>query len=286
MPITAICDGCSTTHRLRDTARGKRFKCKGCGKDLTAEDSLDSANGPSEFEAHSDVDDEPASSPRSRKRATSKTSQSRGKVFPVPMSETHVLSGINCVYFGFMILSLLMVVIVVSSLLGPVRVARMMPLLSVVGFLASILTAAGKMMCLSAPSQMQGKKFIYVAVAIDLLALLLPILGLFVPLPRVLVGATNLFSFAGLICFVLFLKSLGQFIEESDVSDRAENVLTFGGAFIGLWLVMIALLIASPKGAVFLVLIFGFALVVVGALLGIRYAGLLNSCRYAVLSAR
>lgn len=36
MPIDVICDGCDKRFRLKDELAGKRFKCKGCGKVLTA----------------------------------------------------------------------------------------------------------------------------------------------------------------------------------------------------------------------------------------------------------
>ena len=37
MPISVTCDECSATHRVRDDAVGKRFKCKGCGSSLLIE---------------------------------------------------------------------------------------------------------------------------------------------------------------------------------------------------------------------------------------------------------
>lgn len=289
MPILVTCDNCSTPHRLKDSAVGKQFKCKTCGHELiaAAEDLAES----DDIEVPGNNDDfADGLRPPKRKRSGNRSEPSKSSR-SVRVSQTRLLTGINLVYIGFVMFVLVILGGAISGFFAPLRGLQSvalgrMPLVTIACILAGIVTAVGKLLCLTAPPQMTGKNFIIAAVSLDGVAFLLPILSLFVPLLRLFAMGANLISLAGFVCFVLFLKCVGQFVNEPDVVERADRVMTMGWCSIGSWIVMLGVVIFGGRGGLLLVAILGFVTLICGVMLAIRYAGLLNSCRYAVLEAK
>jgi len=287
------CDACGDSRRVKDEAIGKRFKCQGCGKVLTVtsaesdSDQYDLTGIDVSAEAAIDQDDE--SVPR-RARSKSGGSKPRPKSRTIRLSDTRVLTGLQCVFFGFLIFVAILVWIAVGSFLSPRQLVASMRVISLIGFGATLLTVTGKLLCLTAPPQMPGKEFLFVAAGIDVLSLLLTIIRMTASLPPVLSQIVSLLNMPmtaiGFLTFVLFLKNLGKFTQESDVVERADGTLLMGFLFTGTWLTIACLPFAARGAAMgVMVLVLGLPLLVLGVLTAIRYFGLLNASRYAVLEA-
>lgn len=301
MPITVTCDECSESHRVKDDAVGKRFKCKGCGKSLKVEAPAPPEDGFSNFD-DAELSDEDAevegtesySRKKAPKLATSsrKSAQSKsGKPKSVPLRKTKVPLGIDFVFFGFLfyILVILIVVAVSWSNRGdPRKVGPILYWLTLSGFAATIVTTVGKLLCLTAPPQMSGKGTIYGAVGIDVLSISITIASLVTTLPALLTSAINLLSVAGFVGFILFLQQLGDFMCERDLRERGSGVLKMGIGVVVLWLLIVGLaMLALAKAIPLLVAgpgisLLWLVLLVVGIIFVIRYVGLLSTCRYAL----
>lgn len=297
MPITVTCDECLETHRVKDEAVGKLLKCKGCGRSLMIvappppEDDFGNLDETDFGDDEADDGDDRRASPK-RKALPKKTVKGKsGKSKPVPIHRTKVPLGVDCVFFGF-VLTCLAVLIASSvswSMKGdPKRVAQIVYLLSLGSIAATIITSIGKLLCLTAPSNMSGRGSIFVAVAIDLLSLSITVGSLVTVVPGVLRGAVHLVSLAGLVCFILFLQNLGDFLGERDLRERGYGVFKMGIGFVVLWLSMIGLgVLALANKLPLFVAGLGISLVslvwmVTGIIFVIRYGGLLLTCRYAL----
>jgi len=304
MALTVTCDECSKSYRVPDNAVGKRIKCKGCGNLLKIEaplDDLEDYEEDEESESDSaDGDDDlfdfrkrtskRQSTGGPRKKSTKRKSK---KSSPVSLGKSYVPLGISCVYFGFLGFVFLIIVTFVLGLLArsdPLTVYSALRVIVVLLTIANIVTTIGKVLCLTAPSRMPGKAFIYVAAGIDVTALSIGIARFFMYLPPVLVSSVNLIAVIALVCFVLFLKQLGHFMRDSEVADRAAGVLYLGISTVVLWLFILILGVfgiagvgARPNLAVALViLLMSLSLLVVAILGVVRYALLLSACRNAL----
>lgn len=303
MPITVTCDECSESHRLKDDAVGKRFKCKGCGKSLVVmapppEDEFGDFNEAdfADDEAN-DADGEYRRAAPKRKAAPKKTARAKsGRSKPVPIHQTKVPLGVDCVYFGFLLTILLVFIAFAISWSNrgqPLKVVPGVVLLGLswLGIAATIITTAGKLMCLTAPSNMSGRGSIFVAVAIDLLSLSITVSNFVTVIPPLLRGATNLLSIAGFVCFIVFLQNLGDFLGERDLRERGTGVLQLGIGIVVLLVLQVVLAVAfqaralPPIIAGLGILLLMLTLLAVGIWFVIRYAGLLSTCRYALSNA-
>ncbi|MFM9960126.1 MAG: hypothetical protein ACKV2Q_02760 [Planctomycetaceae bacterium] len=302
MPITVTCDVCSESHRVKDEAVGKKFKCKGCGKLLKVvapappEDDWEDAESYDDDAGESD-EDESYSRKKAPRRATSGSSRRKssssqsGKPKSVPLRKTKVPLGIDLVYYGFLLFILVVLGAFCVGLTLRGNVQQMTPILyglSLVSFAATIVTTAGKLMCLTAPPQMSGKGGLYFAVAIDVLSLLITVANMMKVLPPVLAGAISLLSVAGFVCFVVFLQNLGDFLGERDIRERGSGVLQWGIGVVVLWLLLIGLGVLAVARALPViiaglgVMLLGIVPLIVGIIAVIRYVGLLSTCRYAL----
>ena len=301
MPINVTCDECSESHRVKDDAAGKRFKCKGCGKSLKVEAPAPPEDDFSNFE-DAELNDEEAETEEaesfSRKKAPKRAAASRksspsksGKPKSVPLRKTKVPLGMECVFFGFLFYILVILIVFAVSWVNrsdPRKVGPILYWLTLSGFAATIVTTVGKLMCLTAPPQMSGKGTVYAAVAIDILSSSITIASLVRTLPALLTSAVNLLSVAGFVCFILFLQQLGDFMGERDLRERGSGVLKMGIGIVVLWLLIIGLaMLALAKALPLFVAGLGISLLwlvllVVGIIFVIRYAGLLSTCRYAL----
>ena len=295
MPITVTCDECSESHRVKDDAVGKRFKCKGCGKSLKVEaapppyiefDNIEQASVNDEFDESAHADGAPKRA-KSASRSSSKIKSSKPKL--VPLQKTKVPLGIDCVYFGFLLTIAVMfgAFALDWSFRGNLRILLPGLLgLLLLGFAANILTTIGKLMCLTAPPQMTGKWSISLSASIDILALVVGVAGHFRFLSPFVLAASKLIPIIGFLFFLLFLKQLGVFLGERDISERANGVAAVGIAIVVLWLAIILQLFVFPMRAAMVVgLLIGVILLIVGIIGVIRYLRLLTACRYALANS-
>lgn len=305
MPIIVMCDECSESHRVKDDAVGKTFKCKGCGKSLKIkapappEDDFGSIDDAELSDEVAHVKDD--SRQKARKRTTTKRKASNiksGPSKPVPLRNTKVPLGIDLVYFG--LLAYILIVLLTTALPFTLLLNRnnIQTLLSILGWLSlaifatTTVTTAGKLMCLTAPRHMAGRETIFVAVAIDVLPWLITLASWVTVVPPLLKAVVNVLSIAGFVCFLLFLRYLGDFIGERDLGERATGIFKLGIAGIALSVLQLGLasLAAAQAGDMPLdlagksmgVALLGITRGIVMIILVIRYVGLLSSCRYAL----
>ena len=305
MPITVTCDECSESHRVREDAIGKQFKCKGCGKLLKVaapappEDDFADFDESEFSDENSDDAGEPSreKAPRRAKSGTSarkSSASSSGKSKSVPIRRTKVPLGVDCVFFGF-VLTVLAVLIGVavswSMKRDPLKVVQIVYFLSLAGAAATLLTTVGKLLCLTAPPQMSGRGSIFVAVAIDVLSLSITVASMVTAVPPLLKGAVNLLSIAGLVCFIVFLQNLGDLLGERDLRERGSGVLNMGIGIVVLYVVVFvltALAVAKALPALIAglgLMLLGIVLLICGIIFVIRYGGLLLASRYALSNA-
>ncbi len=303
MPITVTCDKCSETHRVKDDAVGKRFKCKGCGKSLKVEAAAPPEDDFSGFD-DAELNDEDAeaddaesySRKKAPKRAASslKSASKSGKPKSVPIRRTKVPLGVDCVFFGFVLtgLVILMGFAVGWSMKGnPLRVVQVAYFLVFGGIAATIITTVGKLLCLTAPPQMSGRGSIFVAVAIDLLSLSITVASLVTAVPPLLRGAVNLLSITGLVCFIVFLQNLGDLLGERDLRERGSGVLNMGIGVVVLYALFVVLAVLGAARALpalvagLGLMLLGIVLLIAGIIFVIRYGGLLLASRYALSNA-
>lgn len=302
MSITVTCDDCSETHRVRDEAVGKRFPCKGCGKSLKVKAPLPVEELDDLEDADEDADDGDAdfdfsrSAPKRSKSSGIKKKSSQkgsGKRSSATLGRSLVPLGLNCIYWSFMTTVLIMISVFVVAFFSGRQLWFLLPFVMVMRVLAlgaGLVTMIGKLMCLTAPARMSGKPFIVIAALIDLLAFSLGIANLITDLPRPLAAGIGLISVAGFVCFILFLQQLGRHLRESDIVNRATGLLILGSTFVVTWLgiILMAALRANdvlilPAAALGVMMgIMGLALLVMGVLGVIRYAGLLSACCWAL----
>ena len=245
MPITIICDECSESHRVREDAVGKRFKCKGCGKGLMIETPRKkrAASAEEDYEDYDDddeVEDYDDAEPVRRRGGKSKGgSSSRSKRSKsLPIHKTLIVAGLRLVAAGFG----LMVLYCVSVSLLLMFPQYMLPYLRWINILmpcATIATAIGKVVCMSAPAHTSGKPFIYIAALADVAALCVFISPYFLANPPAISGSDVLISMVGTYCFVLFLRELGRFQRDDVVIHRATTLLNLFGFEIGIVLFII-----------------------------------------------
>lgn len=302
MPINVTCDECSESHRVKDDAVGKKFKCKGCGKSLVVAAPPPPEDDFANFDDDELNDDEAEDAEAySRKKAPKRTTSSRksslsksGKPKSVPIRRTKVPLGVDCVFFGFVLtcLVILMGFAVGWSMRGnPLRVVQIAYVLVFGGIAATIITTVGKLLCLTAPPQMAGRGSIFVAVAIDLLSLSITVVSLVTTVPPLLRGAIHLLSIAGLVCFIVFLQNLGDLLGERDLRERGSGVLNMGIGLVvlyGMFVVLGVLAVARALPALLAglgLMLLGLVLLVAAIIFAIRYGGLLLASRYALSNA-
>lgn len=294
MPINVICDECSESHRVREDAVGKRFKCKGCGKGLTI-DAPRKKRVASDEEDYEDYDDdnetedyddaEPVrrrTAGKSKARSSSRSKRSKS----LPIHKTMIVPGLRLVATGFGLLVLYFVCIALfpglvrAQILSPVSLMNYIRGMVVLMLCSSLVTAIGKVLCVSAP-QMSGKPFIYLAAGADVASICVNLGSFFVTIPSFLSRSVGLVSIIGMFCFVLFLRELGRFQGDDNITDRATHLLNLCGVQIGIMLFIVMGFFVSfihPVAWVVLSMIFGIVAIILGFVCVVIYAMLLSAC--------
>ncbi len=221
----------------------------------------------------------PVENRQSRKAETKETREA--------LRHSDVPLGITWVYYGFLLAVLVGVLEVVTSFASQRNIApgdlSASSVLSVLALAASFLTIVGKFMCLTAPSQMSGNGRVVLAVLLDAFAVFLCIAGKFMALSpelvMVLMAAIILLPIWGFTSFVMFLRNLGEFLGQRNITEKASGVLSF--VRILLIAVLILLLLSLVRAQPLAVLGLG-ALLIYGIVGSLRYLDLLSACRDAL----
>lgn len=267
MAIDVTCQ-CGKLLSIDDEFAGQRQKCPNCQKWLTLPKTPNRKT------------EQPGAESRKRRKAETKEARAALGHSDVPL-------GIAWVYYGFLLVILVSVLEIVVSLTSRRTVSQgevsAASVLNVLALAASFLTIIGKFMCLTAPSEMYGKGWIRQALLVDMLAVFLCVIGKSVALsPEMavaLVAAMILLPIWGFGSFVLFLRSLGEFLGQRNITEKAAGVLTFVRILLIAVLILLLLTLVNAQPLVVLGLV---ALLIYGIVGSLRYLALLSACRDAL----
>jgi hypothetical protein len=155
--------------------------------------------------------------------------------------------GIALVYAGLVLFVLAMIAIPLSILLRAAPLLLAAPLLWIA---SSLLSMIGRILCLSVPKNVGATGLIYAAVVCDVSSLFAMVSRMFSWLPD-LSSFSGMLSVAAMLFFLMFLKKLAVFINDSESADRALSLLYLG---IGLIIVMVAMIFIPQISILSLVL--------------------------------
>lgn len=313
MAIDVTCE-CGREFGVTNDSAGRSVKCPECGSwvrvaekfiAVELEQSTNAIQRPSvgsETPSTSTTENHASVSNRKdagSKQASSESRKSKSALKKVRAAHRRAESafhnssvplGITWMYYGLLIGVIAMIglcsMVLLSQAGQPGLGSSLAILLGLAMLPAAGLMIVGKLLCLSAPSQIPGSGGVLLSLVLDGLTVLTAIaqrgqgLGLS--------ALSNLLAVGSFVSFLVFLKGLGEFLELRDIADRAAGVLWLG-------LVSLALSIAQlgftslvrvrevpPAGG-------GMGLQMLGVVLGcvwifvvVRFAGLLSMCRSAL----
>ena len=144
--------------------------------------------------------------------------------------------GITFVYIGLVLIVLSIFAVPLAAVLRATWLLLLVPALVVA---SSLLSMIGRILCLSVPKEVGASGLIYAAVALDVSSLFAAVSRMIPGLPT-FSGFTGLLSLAAMVFFLIFLKKLAVFINDSESAARASSLLNLG---IGLVVVMVAMIV-------------------------------------------
>ena len=206
------------------------------------------------------------------------------------LQATQVPLGISLVYYSLALMLLAIIGLFVAPMVlsgNPILALRAMIGMGFLIIVASILSLLGTALCLTAPNEMPGKGAIYLTCGLDAAAILINVASHFTTLPRLIVASSNLPAIAGFVCFLIFLKHLGGFMCNSDLTSQAARALKLGIACVVFMVLSVILGYAMPPAPFSSPVrqIPGMMLSVLGAGCGLvaflRYVRLLHDLRQA-----
>lgn len=152
--------------------------------------------------------------------------------FQSALRQTKVSLGMDFAYFGFLLVSLVSVLDVAAPFaLGNHSRDHFSAilLLTMMAFGAGILSAIGKLLCLTAPRPLSDMSSILFAGLCDVGAVAAsigrPFAALQPELTTLLTVVAISLSALGFVCFVWFLRQLGECLGEPSIQERASSVL-------------------------------------------------------------
>ena len=145
-------------------------------------------------------------------------------------------TGITFVYIGLVLIVLSIFAFPLAAVLRAAPLLLLFPALLVA---SSLLSMIGRILCLSVPKEVGASGLIYAAVALDVSSLFAAVSRMIPGLPN-FSGFTGLLSVAAMVFFLIFLKKLAVFINDSESAARASSLLNLG---IGLVIVMVAMIV-------------------------------------------
>jgi hypothetical protein len=143
--------------------------------------------------------------------------------------------GITFVYIGLVLIVLSIFAVPLAAVLRATWLLLLFPALVVA---SSLLSMIGRILCLSVPKEVGASGLIYAAVALDVSSLFAAVSRMIPGLPN-FSGFSGLLSLAAMVFFLIFLKKLAVFINDSESAARASSLLNLG---IGLVVVMVAMI--------------------------------------------
>lgn len=198
------------------------------------------------------------------------------QVFRAPDLAT-VQRGVAFVYLALVAWLALIVAIVLLGLFARGGIspgmATFINFVPLIGLAIGCFAIYGRILCLSAPARTGAKNIITAAVALDVTAMLVTILGFLVAIPVGVAGIGNLLSMIANVLFVIFLKRLAAYCRQRELADAAKNVLQYLITCVVLGIVMIAAAPFIP----FISLIAGIVLFIVALVAFFAYARLLSN---------
>jgi hypothetical protein len=225
---------------------------------------------------------------------------------------TKLSKGIGQVSLGVMLKILTFLIALLISFVfaanpGP-EILTGAPLLRILGTAGSFIIFIGVLFCLGAPPGLPNKALIYVSVVLSSMSVIVSLLPLFTALmvifgiinavinPTVQEELSRYVAFIDLVVFVLFLiylRSVADFIDAPDLSRNALGLLKLGavmvvvGVITGSFLLLPALFIAQganpdPGGLTIIVLLGCLTLTVLLIIFLMRYALLLFGLKSAL----
>ena len=144
--------------------------------------------------------------------------------------------GITFVYIGLVLIVLSIFAVPLAAVLRATWLLLLVPALVVA---SSLLSMIGRILCLSVPKEVGASGLIYTAVALDVSSLFAAVSRMIPGRPN-FSGFTGLLSLAAMVFFLIFLKKLAVFINDSESAARASSLLNLG---IGLVVVMVAMIV-------------------------------------------
>jgi hypothetical protein len=214
---------------------------------------------------------------------TSKTVAKRSGVNRQSNSLSSVRLGITFVYVGLLL--------IVPAIIATVLALLFMAPLLIIGALilitaSSLLSTIGRILCLTAPKKVGAEVLIYLAVAFDIAALLLSYSPM-IPGMRDLRGLSGLLGVVAIVLFVLFLRKLANYINASDLAQRAWEVLMMWAilgalSFVGVFSIFLGAVL-GPMFAIFglILVLIAFPVSMVACF---RYIQLLSDIRLSLFS--
>ena len=181
-------------------------------------------------------------------------------------------TGITFVYIGLVLSILPIFAFPLAAVLRAVPLLLAIPALLIA---ASLLSMIGRILCLSVPKEVGAMGLIYAAVVCDVSSLFAAVSRMIPGLPN-FSGFSGLLSVAAIVLFLIFLKKLALFINDSESAARASSLLNVGIGLVLILVSMIVLPLLSLQAFAFGPVIAAPVLMLVGLIL---YARLLSGLR-------
>ncbi len=305
MAIDVTCV-CGRAFAVTNNAMGRRVRCPECRArfKVTATNTnlaqqsnnvIDESRTPTTDDhamtsSHTASESDRADSAPRQSKSAMKKERAANRRAESALHKSSVPLGIAWMYYGLLIGVIAMIglcsMVLLSQTVQPGQGSPLAILFGLPMVFAAGLMIVGKLFCLSAPSQIPGSGGVLLSLVFDGFAVLIAIAqrgqspGLSL--------LANLLGVGSFVCFLVFLKGLGEFLELRDIADRAAGVLLLGLLSLAVWIAQLGFMSLVrarevPPG------VGGMGLQMLGLVLGglgifvvVRFAGLLSMCRSAL----
>ena len=146
----------------------------------------------------------------------------------VPLGVTLVFYGLELTALGILVSLFTPYVLAGNLALGTRVFQGAMVLLLVAGGV----TFVGKLLCLTASSEVGGKPAVILAVLLTLIAVVTSAVWQVTPPPMNGDKVVNVLTTAAFVCFLLFLRKLALFLGDAELGRQASGVLIVGVAAV------------------------------------------------------
>lgn len=154
-------------------------------------------------------------------------------------------------------------------------------ILNVGYFFSLLVSTTGKVLCVSAPSEVGGAGFVYPAIFVGVCAILIGIVNYFSPLPPFVFSCGFIAGGLAFFIFVFFLMRLAKYLDRLDMVTFAESALVAAGCCLALIGLMYLLTFAAGGLFAFINLLLIVALVIGGVVTFGRFLTLLQELIYS-----